>query len=80
MALVLLFKKFLWEIREKIMEFSGGQRCGICEEGKRLRCCINNCDYEMRCLACYVGMLQDETQPRLVDGIENVQVTMFLTH
>ena len=70
MAFALLFN-FPREVREKIREFSHGRRCWICEEGKGLLCCINNREYEMYCLICYVGMLPDETQPRLVDGIRN---------
>ena len=70
MAFALLLK-FPQEVRERIIEFSFGRRCCICEEGKGLLCCINNREYELRCLVCYNGMLPDETRPRLVDGIQN---------
>ena len=70
MAFALLLK-FPQEVRENIIEFSYGHRCWICQESKGLLCCVANRDYEMRCLGCHVGMLPDETQPRLVDGIRN---------
>ena len=70
MALALLCR-FPWEVRGLIIELSWGDKCWLCEERKGLLCCIDNCDYEMRCLACFVGMLPDETHQRLVDGIQN---------
>ena len=58
-------------VRETIIESMYGRRCWICDEGRGLLCCIDNCEYEMRCVACHVGMLEDMTHPRLEDGIRN---------
>ena len=46
--------------RHAIIEFAWGRRCWICDERKGLLCCIDNRDYEMRCVECVAGMLPDD--------------------